>query len=199
MPGPDRETLYRQRLKDILRADSLIWPLLIGARRLDLPDWFVVSGAIYQTVWNALTGRPDGHGLKDIDLIYFESSDLSWDAEDRVIARVNAAFADINLPVPVEVRNQARVHLWFEQRFGAAYAPLTCACESLTRYASTTHAVGVRLTGDGNMDITAPFGLDDVFSLRLRPNPLLDNRGTYDQKAARCRELWPQIEVIPWP
>jgi hypothetical protein len=49
------------------------------------------------------------------------------------------------------------------------------------------------------MDITAPFGLDDVFSLRLRPNPLLDNRGTYDQKAARCRELWPQIEVIPWP
>ena len=71
-----------------------------------------MAGAIYNEVWNHLTGRPALTGVNDIDVFYFDDSDIGWDAEDRVIKAVEARFA--GLPVPVQVRNQARVHLWFE-------------------------------------------------------------------------------------
>ena len=190
---------YRAQLEEILRHDDLLRPSLELACSLALPDWYIASGAIYQTVWNALSGKSAGYGLKDIDLIYFDGKDLSYEEEDAVIRRATAAFEEAGIATPVEVRNQARVHLWFEQRFGAPYSPLTNSAQSLTRYASTTHAVGARLEADGALTVEAPFGLADVFEMVLRPNPYLDNKGTYDEKAQRCRDLWPAVEVIPWP
>ncbi len=184
------------RLREIVGADRLLMSTLRRARDLALPDWLLVSGAIYQTAWNALTGRPQGYGLRDIDLVWFDGSDLSWSAEDRVIRRVDEVFAD--WPVPVEARNQARVHLWFEARFGCPYAPLASAAEGLGRYASVAHAVGVRLEPDDDLTIFAPFGLDDVFALRLRPNRVLDNGPSHDAKAARMRAQWPELTVEPW-
>ncbi len=198
MSRTDPEAKYRAQLEEILKQDELLWPSLTLVRDLGLPDWYIASGAIYQTVWNALSGKPAGYGLKDIDLIYFDGADLSWEAEDAVIKRATAAFEAAPVATPVEVRNQARVHLWFEQRFGAPYSPLGNSVESLTRYASTTHAVGARLEADGTLTIEAPFGLEDVFEMVLRPNPHLDNKGTYDEKAARCQDLWPEVRVIPW-
>jgi hypothetical protein len=37
-------------------------------RDLDLPDWTVFSGAVYQPVLNHLTGRAADYGVKDYDL-----------------------------------------------------------------------------------------------------------------------------------
>ena len=69
----------------------------------------------------------------------------------------------------VEVRNQARVHLWFESKFGEPYAPLASTAEALDRFVSPLFAVGVRLEPDGGLTVVAPFGLEDLFALRLRP------------------------------
>ncbi len=95
------------RLVAIVRADTDLMHVLTTVRRLDLPDWRVFSGAVYQSVWNAVTGRPVGYGRKDFDLGYFDP-DTSWDAEDVVIKRVAAAFEE-PFRTDVEVRNQARV------------------------------------------------------------------------------------------
>ena len=143
-----------------------------------------------------LTGKPRGHGIKDWDIAYFDGHDLSWEAEDAVIRRVAAAFGD--WPGMVEVRNQARVHLWFEGRFGTPYAPLTCTDESLARYASIAHAVGVRLEHNDRLDIVAPFGLDDLFAMRLRPNRALGNGPSHDAKARRFKALWPEVTAELW-
>ena len=158
---------------------------------MDLPDWWMVSGAIYQTVWNALTGRPEAHGLKDLDLFYFDP-DTSWEAEDRVIKA--ARFPDT---VPVEVRNQARVHLWYPQHFGRPYPQLTESREAIDLFACRTHCVGARLGQD--LEIYAPYGLDDIFGFRLTPNMALDNRATHEAKAARQKAMWPQLTLVKWP
>lgn len=63
---------------DILWRDPLVREALLRARDFDLPDWWIVSGALYNTVWNHLTGRPSGYGIKDVDLFYFGDGDLSW-------------------------------------------------------------------------------------------------------------------------
>ena len=106
----------KHRFEAIIRSDPDLMHLLDRLRSLGLPQWRLVAGCLYQTVWNALTDRPRGTGIKDYDLIYHDGSDLSWEAEDAVIRRVAAATR--GCVGPVEVRNQARVHLWFAERFG---------------------------------------------------------------------------------
>lgn len=165
-------------------------------RELNLPQWRLVAGCIYQTVWNCLTGRPPGTGINDYDLIYFDDRELSKEAEDAAELIVRKRLP--NLPAPVEVRNQARVHLWFENYFGLAYAPLSCADEAIDRYASKTHAVGIRLTRDGHFNVYAPFGLDDIFAMVIRPNHALPNKSTHDRKAARAKDIWPEVTVLDW-
>jgi uncharacterized protein len=186
----------RAALRDIVSSEPVLMDVLERVRKMGLPDGWVTSGAIYNTVWNRLTGRPSLTGVKDIDVIYFDDSDLGFEAEDRVIARAGAAFAGIG--VPVEVRNQARVHLWFPKRFGMNYPRLANATQSLDFYASKTHAVAVRLEDDDSIGIVAPFGLDLMFCFRMVPNRVLDNRRTHEQKCARAKAIWPELQIEPW-
>jgi hypothetical protein len=141
-------------------------------------------------------GKPSGYGIKDVDLFYFDASDLSWEAEDVVIKAGGLHFAE--LPVAVEIRNQARVHLWSPERFGRQCPTYRSSAHSLSYFASKAHAVGVRLGGTDEFEVTAPFGLDDIFSFRIAPNRAIDNRATHEEKAARAKQQWPEITVMPW-
>ena len=165
-----------ERLEEIVRTGPTLMRVLTIARELDLPDWLIFSGAVYQRVLNHLTGRDPDYGIKDYDLAYFDASDISYDAEDAVIRRAAAAF-EPPLRDLVEVRNQARVHVWFEGKFGEPYTPLSCSGEALERFVSPIFAVGARLEPDGRMAVVAPFGLEDLFAMRLRPNPIRKTGG----------------------
>ena len=184
----------RGALEAMISEEPVLMEVLDGIR--DLPDGILVAGALYNLVWNRLSGRPPLNGVSDIDVFYFDPRDLSYEAEDVVIRRLAARFA--HLPLPVQVRNQARVHLWFEQKFGAPFTPLSSSAEMLGRYASKTHAVAARLEADGRMAIIAPFGLDDIFSFRIVPNHALATRPAHEKTAARAKSVWPEITVIPW-
>lgn len=185
----------RAALIDITRACPTLMRAFHTARDLGLSDWWIVSGAIYNQVWNHLTGRADMFGVKDIDLFYFDPN-TGHAAEDRIIKKATRHFAD---SPPVEVRNQARVHLWYEQHFGQPYTPLKNSREAVDRFACRTHCVAMRLNPDDSFDLYAPFGLNDIFSFRITPNPPRDNRRTHETKAARQVQLWPELTVIPWP
>jgi hypothetical protein len=186
-------SLFEPRLVAIVRADPGLMHVLTTVRALDLPDWRVFSGAVYQSVWNHVTGRPPGYGIKDYDLGYFDP-DTSWDAEDAVIQRVAAAF-ETPFRDMVEVRNQARVHLWFQDRFGEPYDALTGTDEALSRFVAPAFAVGVRLEMDDAISIAAPFGLDDVFALTLRPNPSRPLAKGWDRAVAGAVARWPELKV----
>ena len=183
-------------LERIVRADLHLMDLLYTARELNLPQCRVVAGCIYQSVWNVLTNRPRRTGINDYDLIYFDTGDLSEGAEKAIESSVQRRLPAF--PAPIEVRNQARVHLWFEGYFGIAYPPLRSADEAITRYASATHAVGVRLLPDDQLDVFAPFGLEDIFAMVIRPNYALPNRETHERKAARAKSVWPEVTIVPW-
>jgi uncharacterized protein len=179
-------------LEAILRRSATLMQVMQTAQVLDLPDWLIFSGAIYQRVLNERTGRDLDYGIKDYDLGYFDP-DISWEAEDTVIRRVAAAFQP-PLQEMVETRNQARVHVWFEGKFGEAYTPLGSTAEAVERFVSPLFAVGARLEPDGRMTIVAPFGLDDLFALRLRPNPVRPI-GEFARKVAPLRTRWPELTI----
>ena len=181
------------RLVEIVRADDGLMHVLSVVRAQNLPDWRIFSGAVYQSVWNALTGRPAGYGRKDFDVGYYDP-DTSWDAEDVVIKRVAAAF-DEPFARTVEVRNQARVPIWFPAHFGEPYDPIACTDEALERFVAPAFAVGVRLEMDDTISVAAPLGLEDMFALTLRPNP---NRGIakdWSRVVEKLTARWPELTV----
>ncbi|MDI1326006.1 MAG: nucleotidyltransferase family protein [Brevundimonas sp.] len=182
------------RLVGIVRADPGLMHVLQTVRDQDLPDWRIFSGAVYQSVWNALTGRPAGYGVRDYDVGYFDP-DTSWDAEDAVIKRVAAAFDEPFRGI-VEVRNQARVPIWFPARFGEPYDPIAGTDEALERFVAPAFAIGVRLEKDDTISVAAPLGMNDMFALTLRPNP---NRGLardWARVVERALSRWPELTII---
>ena len=184
----------RLRLEAILRASPTVMQVLHGVRDAWPPEWRLFSGAVYQTVWNSLTGRDPDHGIRDFDIGYFDGSDLSWDAEDVVIRRVAEAF-EPPLRERVEVRNQARVHLWFQQHFGEPYSPVSSTDQALIRFVCPAFAVGVRLEPDDSLSIAAPFGTSELFALKLSPNPTRRIARDWDRVTGGLLARWPELTV----
>jgi uncharacterized protein len=179
------------QLIDMLRASPRVMQVLEIARAANLPDWRLVAGSIYGTVWNTLTGQAPDHGIKDYDICYFDP-DTSYEAEDAVIKAVAAITPPDLLPL-VEVRNQARVHLWFAAKFGGDYSALINTDEALTRYLCYSDAVAVRLEADDTISVAAPFGLDDVFAMVMRPNPGRGATGNRAAKVGSVQSRWPSV------
>jgi hypothetical protein len=178
----------------MVRSSPTLMEVLTTIREFALPEWRIASGSVFQTVWNSLTGRKPDYGIHDYDVLYFDP-DTSWDAEDAVIRRIAGAFPP-GLSDKVEVRNQARVHLWFERKFGEPYEPLSSTDEALSRFLSPANAVGIRLEPHGGIDIAAPLGLADCFAMRIRPNPLRVRLQPNNAKvAAGLRARWPELTV----
>ncbi|WP_327696664.1 nucleotidyltransferase family protein [Streptomyces sp. NBC_00459] len=184
-------------LREVLSRNHVLVEVLARTATLELPGWYLTAGCLFQTVWNVATDRPPTHGIKDYDVFYFDDGDLSWEAEDRVIRAGRDTFA--GLPAEVEIRNEARVHLWYEEKFGVPCPPYPSTEAAIDSFAATTCCLGVRLEGDGRWRVYAPHGLSDVFNLVVRPNPVLAPQAVYEAKAARWREQWPELTVLDWP
>lgn len=181
---------------DVVMTNDVVRQVLARAPSLGLPDWYLTAGGLFQTVWNVLDGHPPGRGIRDYDVFYFDP-DTSWEAEDEVIQKAALLFAD--LPADVEVRNEARVHLWYAEKFGRPCEPFSSSADAIDHFAATTCCLGVRTDAEGRHEVYAPFGLSDVFDLVLRPNPVLAPRSVYESKAERWSSLWPRLRVLPWP
>ncbi len=137
---------------------------------LGAPNACLVAGSVYQALWNALAGEPAAKGVKDYDLFYFEGDDLSYEAEDRIIQRAGALFADLD--VLIDIKNEARVHLWYPQRFGGDYPELRRVEDGIARFLVRSTCVGLMPQVDGTLRLIAPYGTEETGAGILRPNAL---------------------------
>lgn len=184
-------------LERLLLASPCVAPLLgsgPGPHR-GLPGWYVGAGAVAQAVWNAAHGFPPAYGVKDLDLVYFDPDDLSAEGEKRVERAVRDALP--GLGVDLDVTNEARVHLWYERRFGVPLRPYRSSEQAIATWPATATSIGVRAGADG-LVVCAPYGLRDLFALAVRPNKTLVSEDVYTAKASRWRSTWPDLQVIGW-
>ncbi len=166
--------------------------ILERLQTVQINDLWLVSGSLFQTVWNTLTNREPTFGIKDYDIFYFNDDDLSWEAENTVINQIEFMFEDLN--INVEVRNQARVHLWYEQHFGISYPPLANSCEAIDRFLTPAAMVGVQPSK--TLSLYAPRGLDDISDMVLRPNVSANFKANYYfEKATRWKKSWPELKI----
>lgn len=156
---------------------------------LGLSQCLLTAGCLFQSIWNRHSCRPASWGIKDYDVFYFDE-DLSWVAEDAVIQRVKRLTDDPG--VIVEVKNQARVHLWYEQHFGAAYPRLTSARDGIDRYLVACTCIGIDVASG---ELYAPFGLQELGAGILRMNPNNAQPDLFLQKAQSYQVRWPWLTI----
>jgi hypothetical protein len=185
-----------QALESIVRSNSVVAGILDQLPALNLGSWYIGAGGVAGTVWNHLHGYPPTHAIKDYDIVYFDAEDLSEPAEKAVQAQVTQLLA-ANGAV-FDVTNEARVHTWYEQRFGRPLSPYPSVEHAIATWPTTASSIGVRCDG-GQFVVCAPFGLADLFAMVVRANTTLVDEPVYRAKAERWQQAWPQLTALPWP
>lgn len=160
---------------------------------LGINDAWLVAGAVYQSYWNALGGAVPTAGIKDYDIFYFDADDLSYEAEDAALRRAALVFADLD--ALIDLKNQARVHLWYRDRFGAEWPEVASAREAIGRFQVRCTCIGLQPRADGTLDLAAPYGLDELTRGELRPNASCPSLAGFRAKAESYRDRWPWLTI----
>jgi uncharacterized protein len=176
-------------LQALIASDRRRMAVLRVVRDLGLPDCWVAAGFVRNCVWDHVHGLAASPLLEDIDVIWF-------DADQRDAARdasLERALRDRDGTLDWSVKNQARMHVRNDD------GPYASATDAMRYWPETATAVGVRLGRDDTIEVAAPFGLDDLFGLVVRPTRrfALEKRAVY---LARIRAKdwlgrWPRLQI----
>jgi len=183
------EAARRRRLVALIAADRQAMEILRAVRALHLQDWAIGAGFARNRVWDDLSGYRRPTSFADIDVLYHDPSDIRPEAETGLEARLHATMRDVP---PWSVKNQARMHL----RNGDP--PYGSTENALRFWLETPTCVGVRLEFDDALTVLAPHGLEDLFSLVVRPTP--SGRRQIEAYRRRMTEKnwtarWPRLRI----
>ena len=131
-PAEKMRASSKQLLLQIVLENQVVKNVLDSAGGLKLPNWYVGAGCIAQTVWNKYHEYDLTKDITDIDLVYFDDNDLSYEAEDKIINAAKLKFSGI--PISIDVKNQARVHLWYNKHFNYDIAPYSSIEDAICVY-----------------------------------------------------------------
>jgi hypothetical protein len=185
------DAFLAEQLAAVVRSRRDIMRALVAVRELGLPDWAMGAGIVRNAVWDHLHNYGVPTPITDVDVLYFDRFDLSVATE----AEAESRLADTEPSLRWDVKNQARVHLWYPRKFGREIEPLRSVEDGLASWAETATAVADRLVDDDRLQVLAPFGLGDLFGLVLRPVKGWASRETAEARAREkgWLEQWPLL------
>lgn len=149
---------YENKLKRIIENDVYMMSILKAVEKLNLEDAWVCAGFIRNKVWDILHNITTP--LNDIDVIYFDTNDSSWEKEKQLEEELEFLLPD----QPWSVKNQARMHLI------NSFRPFTSSYDGVAHFPETPTAIAVRMYNQ-DIEIMAPYGLQDLFEMRVKPTP----------------------------
>lgn len=182
--------------RDIIRAisrDEWMMGVIGAARSLDLPDWWICAGFVRSKIWDMLHGYGERTPLPDVDVVYFDPERKDEEYEKMYERRLQADRPDI----PWSVKNQARMHAV------NGNPPYTSAVDGISKFPESATALGVKMTAEGKLILTAPCGVEDALGMRVKPSPYFQTRPDlieiYRRRVGEknWRERWPLLTYDP--
>ncbi len=143
----------------LLANDPVRMDALRAVRSLDLPDCWIGAGFVRDAVWDHLHGYARRMPSGDVDVVWFDDKRPN----PKIDLGIEALLRSLAPGFDWSVKNQARMH----RRNGDA--PYMSVADAMRHWPETATAVAARLADDDSIDLNAPLGLDDLFSLRLTP------------------------------
>jgi hypothetical protein len=184
-----------RELLAIVKASEWLMARLTDAVAIDAPDWWIGAGAVRDLVWDERFGTGFAPGkVKDVDVAFFDAADLTAERDEQV----EAALGKRSPGVRWDAKNQARVHLWYADRFGVAVEPLRSTLDGIATWPEFATCVAVRLSESGELSVAAPHGLDDLLDGTWRRNPARVTSEEYRWRLRRKQpeRRWPGVTVL---
>jgi len=179
--------------KDIcnyIEQSEYMMNVLNAAQSGNLPNWFIGAGFVRNTIWSVQHSYETEFSFNDIDLGYFSKETLSED-DDRKTSKILKDKFNTNW----EVVNQAYAHKYNN------VPPYKSAEDGLAHWIETATCVAVSLS-NGKVTLIAPWGIEDLLSLKLRLSPCHKGNVYYENlfhKRIRDKhwlQKWPQLEIV---
>lgn len=176
----------------LIEEDEWMMKLLKAAKVLNLPDWWICAGFVRSKVWDVLHVYEERTLLSDIDVIYFNPTNINEDEEKKLEGRLKNRLPNI----PWSVKNQARMHKINN------LPPYSSAVEGIANFPETVTALGVKLNDEDKVLLIAPHGITDVLQLQVRPTPRFlttkELRTVYEERVRKknWKTTWTMLEIF---
>lgn len=187
-----------QKFISILKQNEDLMTVLNYIYELKLPNFYIAAGSIFQTIWNYYDSKPLNYGIKDIDIIYYDSSNISKDNEQELENNIINHFKELNMNYEFDVHNEARMHLWKKENENKNIDQYKNSEDAIDQWIATVHAVGI--TKENNeIKLYAPYGLSDIFSKTIRPiKHKANSKELYEKKVKSWNNRFEGLSIIEW-
>ncbi|WP_174615291.1 nucleotidyltransferase family protein [Virgibacillus ihumii] len=180
--------------KDILiviNEDDWMMDILTTAKSLNLPDWWVCAGFVRSKIWDILHGYSERTPMPDIDVIYFDDTNISETEEKKLERNLNNMHPNI----PWSVKNEARMHLVNK------IPSYSSSFDAISKFPETATSLGVKLDERNALTLAAPHGVDDLLNLEVKPTDYFkedkERVAIYEERIAKknWKSNWDKIKI----
>lgn len=185
-----------QQLIDIVMSNDQLMKVFDAISMIGLENYYVGAGAVAQSIWNTLSGYPITQGISDVDIVYYNSDQLEESYEESLKSQLENLLSAF--PLKLDVKNEARVHLWYAQKFGYSIAPYESLERAIDTWPTTATALGLRREPDMSWTVYAPYGVEDLFNMHLVANPRQITEAIYMSKVEKWTKKWPKLTYSKW-
>lgn len=182
----------RSKLKQIVFNQAALMQRLMYLRQINTQA-YLSAGVIRNLVWSVLHQQNYEIEQTEIDVIFYDLTD-QYAEQQRLEFLLSQKFPENEW----DVVNQAFVHTWYKTDQGLAIAQYSSLIDALSVWVETATAIAVRLLENDDLEIVAPFELNDLFELKLRWNNRLVSREVFTQRvqSKRFLEKWQNLQII---
>lgn len=179
--------MLEMKLKQYIEENEPMLNDLRRVRDLHLPDGYIAAGYIRNYIWDRLHGWDNRQQHNDIDVIYFDSNDCSEERDRELENQLIAATGNTKW----SVKNQARMH----EKNGNA--PYTSTGDAISFWPEVVTAIAVRIDHEEQLEVLAPYGLEDLFQLKVRRSPRFEDRSYYLSRihTKHWQQHWPLLQI----
>ena len=178
-----------QEILERLGQDQAIREILEIIRSLELKDSWLAAGSVRNFIWNILSGKPGFDAETDVDVIFFDPT-VSYEKTLQLEMELRKAFPAYSW----ELKNQVYMHIHSPNT-----QPYTSSKDAMSKYPECCTAIGLRLLGDGKLELFAPYGLADIRAFQVRPTPHFladaERKKLYMERLSKknWQAKWPQL------
>ena len=96
-----------------------------------------------------------------------------------------------------DIKNQGRVYIWYNGKYGTNRDKYTSVEDAISSWGATVTCVGVRLENN-ELKVYCPYGLNDIFSMIIRPVKKDFEKESYVKRANKWKEKWEKLKIVKW-
>ena len=183
---------YQEQLKNWLLSDEQFKEVFTIINKLHLPNAYICGGVIRDYVWNKKHDLPSSLLFGNIDVFYYDSNESN---EQYLIRQtmINQNYSKYlwnltNTALKDRRETKLKLHKNIES--------------TLKQFPETCSSVAVNYDQAHNLTIIAPYGLEDLFELKIKPTPTFRkgqiNYQTYKQRVKRKEwsKKWNKLIIL---